>query len=218
MTIKNIIFDLGGVIYDIRYENIADRFRSYGLQDFEKYYTQLSQTPTIDQFEEGRISPAEFRDYIRGISPIPITDTQIDDAWNAILIEIPKLRWQLLGGLRIKYNTFLFSNTNQINYDCFTVRLKEKFGFDIFERCFDAAYFSHFMHTRKPSPEGFERIIREQGLVPDETVFIDDIAKNLEGAEAVGIYGLHLAQGTILDLFDNKGNISNSTFGSNYKR
>ena len=69
----------------------------------------------IDQFEEGLITPAEFRDYIRSISPIPLTDTQIDDAWNAILIEIPKIRWQLLGGLRIKFNTFLFSNTNQIN-------------------------------------------------------------------------------------------------------
>ena len=78
MEIKNIIFDLGGVIYDIRYENIADRFRTYGLQDFEQYYTKLSQTPMIDEFEEGRISPAEFRDYIRSISPIALSDEQID--------------------------------------------------------------------------------------------------------------------------------------------
>ena len=100
---------------------------------------------------------------------------------------------------------FLFSNTNQINYDCFTVKLKQKYGFDIFQECFDAAYFSQFMHCRKPATEGFERIIEEQHLVPSETLFIDDIEKNLDGARAVGINGLHLASGSILDLFDNNG-------------
>lgn len=199
MIIKNIIFDLGGVIYDIRYENIANRFRSYGLQDFEKYYTQLSQTPTIDQFEEGRISPAEFRDYIRGISPIPLTDTQIDDAWNAILIEIPKLRWQLLGGLRIKYNTFLFSNTNQINYDRFMAEETEKYGFNPFEVSFCKAYFSQLMHTRKPKIDGFQLILNENNLNPDETLFIDDNPANVEAAKSLGMHGYHLPKGKKLE-------------------
>ncbi len=188
MEIKNIIFDLGGVIYDIRYENIADRFRSYGLQDFEKYYTQLSQTPTIDLFEEGRITPAEFRDYIRGISPIPLTDSQIDDAWNAILIEIPKLRWQLLGALRIKYNTFLFSNTNQINYDRFMAEAEQQYGFNPFEVSFRKAYFSQLMHTRKPKPDGFQMIIDENGLNPAETIFIDDNPTNVQTAKQLGMH------------------------------
>ena len=52
LAIKNIIFDLGGVIYDIRYENIADKFRSYGINDFEKLYSKASQTDVIDLFEE----------------------------------------------------------------------------------------------------------------------------------------------------------------------
>lgn len=188
MEIKNIIFDLGGVIYDIRYENIADRFRSYGLQDFEKYYTQLSQTPTIDLFEEGRITPAEFRDYIRDISPIPLTDSQIDDAWNAILIEIPKLRWQLLGALRIKYNTFLFSNTNQINYDRFMAEAEQQYGFNPFEVSFRKAYFSQLMHTRKPKPDGFQMIIDENGLNPAETIFIDDNPTNVQTAKQLGMH------------------------------
>ena len=194
MTIKNIIFDLGGVIYDIRYENIADRFRSYGLDNFEKYYTQLAQTPTIDLFEEGRITPAEFRDYIRGISPIALTDQQIDDAWNAILIEIPQLRWQLLGGLRIKYNTFLFSNTNQINYDRFMADETAKYGFNPFEVSFCKAYFSQLMHTRKPKPDGFRMILDENSLDPAETLFIDDNPANVETARSLGIHGYHLSK------------------------
>lgn len=206
-NIKNIIFDFGGVIHDIRYENVAEAFARHGIVGLEKFYSKDFQTHEMDLFEKGLVSPAEYRDYIRQMTGKELSDGEIDDIVNAILIDVPSERVELLLKLRKRYKTFLFSNTNQINYDCFTVRLKEKYGFDIFEHCFDAAYFSHFMHCRKPSPEGFERIVKEQGLNPTETVFIDDIAKNLEGAKAVGIHGLHLAQGTLIDLFDNNGNL-----------
>lgn len=202
MAIKNIIFDLGGVIYDIRYENIADKFRSYGITEFEKLYSKASQTDTIDLFEEGKISPAEFRDYLRTLSPVSLSDAQIDEAWNAILIGIPKERLELLGMLRLKYNIFLYSNTNQINYDKFTSELREKYGFDIFEVTFKKAYFSQILQIRKPKAEGFKAILSEQGLNPEETLFIDDSPQHIEGARKVGINAYHLTGGeTIEQLF-----------------
>ena len=202
MAIKNIIFDLGGVIYDIRYENIADKFRSYGITEFEKLYSKASQTDTIDLFEEGKISSAEFRDYLRTLSPVSLSDEQIDEAWNAILIGIPKERLELLGMLRLKYNIFLYSNTNQINYDKFTSELREKYGFDIFEVTFKKAYFSQILHIRKPKTEGFKAILSEQGLNPEETLFIDDSPQHIEAARKVGINAYHLTGGeTIEQLF-----------------
>ena len=202
MAIKNIIFDLGGVIYDIRYENIADKFRSYGITEFEKLYSKASQTDTIDLFEEGKISPAEFRDYLRTLSPVSLSDAQIDEAWNAILIGIPKERLELLGMLRLKYNIFLYSNTNQINYDKFTSELREKYGFDIFEVTFKKAYFSQILQIRKPKAEGFKAILSEQGLNPEETLFIDDSPQHIEAARKVGINAYHLTGGeTIEQLF-----------------
>ena len=202
MAIKNIIFDLGGVIYDIRYENIADKFRSYGITEFEKLYSKASQTDTIDLFEEGKISPAEFRDYLRTLSSVSLSDEQIDEAWNAILIGIPKERLELLGMLRLKYNIFLYSNTNQINYDKFTSELREKYGFDIFEVTFKKAYFSQILHIRKPKAEGFKAILSEQGLNPEETLFIDDSPQHIEAARKVGINAYHLTGGeTIEQLF-----------------
>ncbi|MBP5190021.1 MAG: HAD family phosphatase [Bacteroidales bacterium] len=205
--IKNIIFDFGGVIHDIRYENVGEAFVRHGITNLGNFYSKDFQTEEMDLFEKGLLSPAEYRDYIRRMTGHDLSDSDIDDIVNAILIDVPAERVELLIQLRDKYSVYLFSNTNQINYDCFTVRLKAKFGFDIFERCFDAAYFSQFMHCRKPSPDGFRQIIAEQHLDPDKTIFIDDIAKNLDGARAVGIHGLHLANGTILDLFDNEGKL-----------
>ncbi len=200
--IKNIIFDFGGVIHDIRYENVGEAFVRHGVTHLGDFYTKDFQTPEMDLFEKGMLSPAEYREYIRRTTGHNLSDSDIDDIVNAILIDVPRERVELLLKLRQRYKVFLFSNTNQINYDCFTVRLKEQYGFDIFSECFDAAYFSHFMHLRKPAKEGFELILREQHLVPDETLFIDDIAKNLEGARAAGIHGLHLSTGSILDLFN----------------
>ncbi len=203
--IRNIIFDFGGVIHDIRYENVGEAFIKHGVTDLGTFYSKDFQTPEMDLFEKGLLSPAQYRDYIRRMTGKNLSDNDIDDIVNAILIDVPRERVELLIKLRKNYKVFLFSNTNQINYDCFTVKLKQKYGFDIFQECFDAAYFSQFMHCRKPATEGFERIIEEQHLVPSETLFIDDIEKNLDGARAVGINGLHLANGSILDLFDNIG-------------
>lgn len=200
--IKNIIFDFGGVIHDIRYENVTEAFARHGVNGLGKFYSKDFQTKEMDLFEKGLISPEEYRDYIRRMTGKELSDNIVDEIVNAILIDVPSERVELLLNLRKNYKLFLFSNTNQINYECFTAHLIQKFGFDIFEKCFDAAYFSHFMHTRKPDPEGFKQIVQEQHLVPDETVFIDDIAKNLDGAHTVGIHGLHLAEGTIIDLFD----------------
>ncbi|MBR1792705.1 MAG: HAD family phosphatase [Bacteroidales bacterium] len=201
--IKNIIFDFGGVIHDIRYENVTDAIALLGISGMDGFYSKNFQTHEMDLFEKGLISPVQYRDYIRRVSGHPeLSDQQIDDVTNAILIDVPKERVALLLALRHRYRVFLFSNTNQINYDCFTRRLCDKYGFDIFDACFERAYFSQMMHTRKPSPEGFRHILSENNLSADETLFIDDIAANAEGARQAGIHAYHLATGNIISLFD----------------
>lgn len=193
--IRNIIFDLGGVIYDIRYQNVPEAFAEFGFPDFDQIYTQSAQTGPIDLFEEGNISVEAFREYIRSISPVALTDQQIDDAWNSIIIDVPENRVEMLKKLKSQYRIFLFSNTNQLNYDKFTVQLRQKFGYDIFDELFEKAYFSHTMHLRKPALEGFLRILSEQQLNPDETLFIDDTARHIEGAKRVGLHTYLLPKG-----------------------
>ena len=204
--IRNIIFDFGGVIHDIRYENVGEAFARHGVNNLGSFYSKEFQTREMDLFEKGLLSADEYRDYIRRMTGMDFTDETIDEIVNAILVDVPKERVELLRRLRDRYKIFLFSNTNQINYDCFTARLQEKYHFDIFTECFEAAYFSFMMHCRKPSKDGFEQIINEQGIEPLETVFIDDILKNLDGAFDAGLRGFHLSKGSIIDLFDKDGN------------
>lgn len=200
--IKNIIFDLGGVIYDIRYENIAEAFARHGVTDLGEFYSSSFQTSEFTRFELGLMSVPDFRNYVREATHTNLDDDAVDEIINAILIDIPFKRIELLMALKGKYRVFLFSNTNQINYDYYTRRMWERYSIDIFKTCFDACYFSHQIHLRKPDPEGFRLIVREQGLIPSETVFIDDIAQNLEGAQQVGLRTFHLHDTDITDLFD----------------
>ena len=190
--IKNIIFDLGGVIYDIRYENIPEAFARMGAGNLISLYSKAKQTDFIDRYEEGLMSSDDFCEEIHRLSEVPLTNEQIKEAWNAILIDVPAPRVDFLLKLKERYNLYLFSNTNQFNYDYFTAHLKQKYGFNFFETIFKAAYFSHILHIRKPKVEGFQRIMQEQQLNPAETLFIDDSPQHVEGARRCGLQAYHL--------------------------
>lgn len=206
--VKNIIFDFGGVLYRIRYQNIPDAFSTCGIPHFEKIYSKQQQNAVMDQYEEGLVSTEEFRHYIRTLTDLPITDQQIDDCWNAILLGFPKEHEEMLQKVSKHYNLYLFSNTNQLNYDRFRADMREQFGYDIFDRLFKKCYFSQLLHIRKPKLEGFQLIIKENHLEPAETLFIDDSPQHLVGARECGLQTLHLQDGMdVLDLFDGNGRL-----------
>lgn len=196
---KNIIFDLGGVVYDIRYENVRDAFLQMGATKLCSMYSKAQQTDFIDLYEEGKIPSSELRNHIRQMAEMNLSDAQIDEAWNAILIDVPENRVKFLLELKKKYKLYLFSNTNAICYDYFVPYLNNKFGCDFFGTIFEAAYFSHILHIRKPKEEGFRQILMEQNLNKEETLFIDDSPQHVEGALKCGLNAYHLKDGETIE-------------------
>jgi len=81
----------------------------------------------------------------------------------------------------------LLSNINPIHYGYIMDYLKQEFGFENNDHLFEKTYYSHFVGLRKPDSAFFEKVLNENGLVAEETLFIDDIAANLEPAKALGI-------------------------------
>lgn len=206
--IKNLIFDFGGVLYDIRYQNIPEAFSRCGLADFESIYSKQQQNEVMDQYEEGLISTDQFRAYIRSLTTAQLTDQQIDDCWNSIMIRFPEAHETVLRRAAQQYDLYLFSNTNQLNYEQFRAELYAQFGFDLFDKYFRKCYFSQLLHIRKPKVEGFRRILEENELNPAETLFIDDSPQHLVGAAQCGLQTFHLKDGMdVGDLFDEKGKL-----------
>jgi glucose-1-phosphatase len=186
-VIRNIIFDLGGVLINLDMEATAREFIALGMTDFNAHYSKARQSGLFDAFDRGAITPEEFRTGLKKYLPPGITDAQIDHAWNAMLLDIPEERLTLLKELKGKYRLFLLSNTNEIHVDAFSAYLKRRFGHEDFSPYFERWYYSCRIGKRKPSADAFRHVLDENKLELNETVFIDDSEQHILGAKQIGL-------------------------------
>lgn len=206
--IKNIIFDLGGVVLNIDYHKTANEFKKLGLEKFDKLYSQAKQFHFFDDFEKGNISEEKFREEIRRITGMIFCDKELDKAWNAMLLDLPAERTKLLIAAKANYRTFLLSNTNSIHYTEYTKQVNENHRIDSLSELFEKEYFSHIIHLRKPDLEAFEYVLNDASINPNETLFIDDSIQHLEGAQKVGIHTFFMDKEknlTLSDVLDTNG-------------
>lgn len=186
---------------NLDYRKMEQSFIDLGIANFSELFTQHHSSPLFEDLETGKISNEEFYAGLRKIAQVNLSDSQIRDAWNAILLDFPAERLDWLDEINKKYQIFLFSNTNQIHYDAFMEIFKAQTGKHDFNQYFIKAYYSQELGLRKPYKESYQKIIDEQKLIPAETLFIDDTLKNIEGAKQVGLQTFHLAPPmTVLDL------------------
>ena len=197
---KNIIFDLGGVILAIDYQRTIDAFQELGFVDFDVHYTQAKQEGVFDDFEEGRISANHFVDSLKQHLPETTTKAQITSAWNAMLLDWSLEKINFVKSLKSKYNLFLFSNTNAIHKAYFEASMQKQLSMSSLDELFIRAYYSHEFGKRKPHTASFQAILDENQLVASETLFIDDSIQHIEGAKQIGLHTIHLVDKSILEL------------------
>ncbi len=201
-NIKHLIFDFGGVIINIDYYALVGAFKGLGIQNFDALFSQAKQTNLFDDYEKGLISDENFISEIKKISGLNVSNEQIIDAWNAILLDLPKERLDLIKDLKTKYNTFLLSNTNDLHIKSFEADIDKTIGLDYFYSSFNKIYYSSQIKMRKPDTEIFQFVLDSHQLNPAETIFIDDSIQHVEGAKAVGLNAVWLAPGVeIFELF-----------------
>lgn len=204
--IRNIIFDFGGVVLNIDYSLSIKAFEKLGIGNAASMYSQSEQILLFDQLEEGLISPGEFRFRLKVLTSQNLTDEQIDDAWNAMILDLPCERISLLKNCRRHYRTFLLSNSNAIHYKKYTADLKKIYGYSSFSELFEKVYFSHELKMKKPSSEIFRKVMNDNMLNADETLFIDDTQRHIEGAGKCGLQTYFLPPGENINrLFDGRG-------------
>jgi putative hydrolase of the HAD superfamily len=194
-NIKNIILDLGNVLLNLDFDASIKAFQKLGSNGEILDHKNAYADPIFYQLEIGKVAPKEFRNKVREILNYKdATDTQIDDAWYAMILDIPAKRVEAVKRLAKEYKVFLFSNTNQIHIDNLRTEFKAAHGFD-FPTLFETAFYSHEIHERKPDLSSFEKVIKLSGVNPQETLFVDDLEKNIIGAENAGLKTLWLKQG-----------------------
>lgn len=191
--IKNLLFDLGGVIMNIRKENCIAAFADLGLEDAASYFGDFSQKEPFESLENGHITVADFHKVMHSLLPDGVTNTQIDNAFQKFLIGIPLERLQQLRKLRKKFNLYLLSNTNPIMWKGFIATQFGQEGLTVRDY-FDGITTSFNAKALKPAPEIFEYASRTMDIEPDETLFLDDSQANCDAAINLGWHAAHVPQ------------------------
>lgn len=182
--IKNIIFDLAGVVLNLNLERDTKALNAAGLPDFENCLKNKELVKPLMAYLNGLVSVEVFLKTIRPFCRPDATDEEILYAMDAVLDDIPASRLELIKQLGEKYRVFLLSNIYDSAWQ-HTVREMKRQGYEVSD-CFEKAFLSCEMMLAKPDPAIFKQVVKETGIVPEETVFVDDTRSNVLAANELG--------------------------------
>jgi len=197
--VRNIIFDLGGVLLNINYDATAAAFHRLGVDDFNQWFSQYHANELFSGLETGIQEEETFVKQIQSLLPNPASATAILEAWNAMLLDFRSSSIAFLPKLAKTHRLFLLSNTNEIHLRAFQAKYEAVFEGRKLDDLFEAAYYSHRIGFRKPTPESYQFVLNSHCLQPQETLFIDDSLPNIEAAQKLGIKTLHLLPNLMIE-------------------
>ncbi len=201
--IKAIIFDLGGVILNLNPQKTLEAFALITGLSSDTLLAYAS-NDVFRNYEKGKTTSFEFRNGLRKLFQMHISDAELDIAWNAMLLELPLARLEMIGKLQKNYKTYILSNTNEIHIKAFDEIVDEATAGKPINHYFNTVYYSHKVGMRKPNAEIFNMVLIENDLEPSSTLFIDDTLEHIESAKKLGLQTWHLTnQEELFTVFGN---------------
>lgn len=196
MKIKNLLFDLGGVIATLHEDITASILSSCGMTT--EWWAQNGDAMIL-KLNRGEINGEEFcAELAKACNPGTSLDT-IRIAYESML-KVPAANSTYIKELSEKYDLYLLSDISDIHWKAFK-EMNFANGVDI-EACFTKLYLSYQLGMTKPNPDIYEHVISDSGIVPAETIYIDDNAGNIAAGQNAGLQTI-LAEKNIADSYKN---------------
>ena len=191
--IKNIIFDFGGVLYEINHKNaIAQFFKSNDIRiNIDEHISSFKEL--VEQYESGKLNTQDFIDEIIKRYHIEFNQDKFKNIWNSILIKMFPDIIETVKKFKYIANICLLSNTNELHYNKFKYECDELF------RLFEKSFFSYQIGMVKPNPEIYYFVLQQMNYKADETLFIDDLEVNIETANKIGLQTYQINEGNSLE-------------------
>lgn len=187
MKFKAVIFDFGNVIINIDIPRTFQAFASLTGKRQAVIEKLVLENQLFRRYETGQFTDIEFREIVRQTVGFPLSDIEVDKAWNSLLLDIPQRRIDLLKEIRRKYPIYLLSNTNNIHIEASNSYLKKAFGYKHLDELFDQLFLSYEIGMWKPDTEIYQYVLDEINLKPHEVLFFDDNPHNIQSASALGM-------------------------------
>ena len=200
--IKNIIFDLGGVLLNINpLLSLLELEKISGISK-DVLLERMANERLFEKYDTGSLSSAQFRSVLCRIINLDVSDSEIDRIWNKLLLHFPAHRVEMLQQLKNNYRVFLLSNTNFIHFNYFTREFYETYNFRLID-LFDQVFVSHEIGIHKPDAGIYTYVLENADIAASETLFIDDSSANIEAAALLGISGIHIREFDVTHYFKN---------------
>jgi len=193
-----IIFDLGGVILPLNTELTRQKFLSYTNKDIQEWIKFGYPHQIIQKFELGKITEKEFFEELSDLLEFDKELYYLKDAWNSMLLPIPKENIDYLKTLRESYQLILLSNTCETHIQCFEEMLNRFHNIESLEILFDKVYYSCRIGYRKPDIKLFQKVIKENQLDLSSTIYFDDTLTHIESAQSLNMKVIHYPANELL--------------------
>jgi putative hydrolase of the HAD superfamily len=197
--IENVIFDLGGVLLNIDYNLTREAFENLGVEHFDDMYSQATADKLFQKLETGTIDEESFYKELNICTGLTLSPMEIQQAWNAMLLDFREKSLDFLNEIKGKYKLFLLSNTNFIHMEAFNKIYHSKARTKEFDDYFNKAFYSCKMGFRKPDDVCYACLINEVNINAEKTLFIDDSLGNIEAAKKAKMQIIHLQPGTNIE-------------------
>ncbi len=192
--IKNVIFDLGGVIITLDRERAVRAFVEIGVENADELLDACHQQGIFQEVEDGRLDAEGFRQALSKLTGKELTQEEILKGWLGFLVEVPQYKLDYMTDLRRRgYKVYILSNTNP--YVMQWARSNDFFGGKPLDAYADAIVASYEARSMKPDRGIFDALIKETGLIPEESVFLDDGPANVAIGQELGFVCLQPENG-----------------------
>jgi glucose-1-phosphatase len=186
-SIDAVLFDLGGVVFNIDFERMLARWADHSGDDARTMRERFSFDEFYARHERGEIPASEYFASLRRTLQVDLSDAQFADGWNAIYLDEAPGMSQLLWSVKDQIPLYAFTNSNPIHMAVCTNRYQDALA------NFRRVFVSSELGFRKPEPEAFEAIGRSIGVWLNRILFFDDTLTNVEGAAGVGMKAIHVS-------------------------
>lgn len=193
--IKNIVFDLGGVLIDLSHDQAVRRFEEIGVVDAVQLLDPYEQKGIFLEVENGMITADEYCQKLREHTGKDLSYEEIKHAWLGFIVDVPQYKLDHLLKLREHYNVYLLSNTNPIIQEGWARTDQFSAAGRPIGDYFDKMYTSYEVGVTKPDRKIFDYMIADSGLIPSETLFVDDAKSNVEVGRSLGFQTYQPANG-----------------------
>lgn len=185
--IKAIIFDIGGVILDVRFEQVYRALGQHSTLDITKHRTPLFLNTLVADVQRGKLTLEQWHQKLVNEIHLTLSVQELKQLWLQIVHDPIASTIALLQPLSSRYELYLLSNIEAFSWPY----IRKKVPTSLFKNIFLSYEIGH----EKSEPETFQIVLNAINHKPDECLFIDDIAAYTTIAQKLGINTINYTKG-----------------------